>query len=298
MCYLPEGYENKPLTTKFDIEICIAQQTVLTGYAASFSSEKVLHVKLGVHKAEIPFEELALGFAQGKGKEVAIISRIGCPVNLVITGESDGVLTASRARAQALCQENYLNTLKPGDVIPCVVTHLESFGAFCDIGCGISALLPIDCISVSRIQNPAQRIHTGQRLMCVVKSIDALGRFVLTLKELLGTWQENADNFTAGSSVIGTVRTVESYGVFVELAPNLTGLAESFEGVQPGDEVSVYIKSIVPQKMKIKLIILKKLDAPVQKTPLIYFEERRHIPRWQFSPDGCTKLVETVFHKG
>ena len=39
-----------------------------------------------------------------------------------------------------------------------IVTHIEPFGAFCDVGCGISALLPIDCMSVSRISSPADRV--------------------------------------------------------------------------------------------------------------------------------------------
>lgn len=60
----------------------------------------------------------------------------------------------SRALAQQMCKADYLDTLQPGDILPCTVTHIEPFGAFCDVGCGISALLPIDCMSVSRISSP------------------------------------------------------------------------------------------------------------------------------------------------
>ena len=132
------------------------------------------------------------------------------------------------------------------------MTHLESFGAFCDIGCGVPALLPIDCMSVSRIQSPADRVHEGQDILCAVKSRDTEGRIVLTMKELLGTWLENAAAFAAGETVVGLVRSVEPYGVFVELAPNLAGLAEAAPGLDCGQLVSVYIKSIIPEKMKIK----------------------------------------------
>mgnify|MGYP002230072907 FL=1 len=46
---------------------------------------------------------------------------------------------------------------------------------------------------------------------------------MLTLRELLGTWSENAACFAAGETVVGIVRSVEEYGVFIEIAPNLAG---------------------------------------------------------------------------
>jgi len=42
---------------------------------------------------------------------------------------------------------------------------------------------------------------------------------VLTLRELLGTWSENAACFAAGETVVGIVRSVEDYGVFIEIRP-------------------------------------------------------------------------------
>lgn len=55
----------------------------------------------------------------------------------------------------------YIAGLTCGDVIPVRITHLEPFGAFADIGCGIVSLLPIDAISVSRIDHPKERFTVG-----------------------------------------------------------------------------------------------------------------------------------------
>mgnify|MGYP002508912097 CR=1 FL=1 len=41
----------------------------------------------------------------------------------------------------------------------------------------------------------------------------------------------------------GIVRGIKEYGIFVELTPNLSGLAEWRGAVNVGDAVSVYIKS-------------------------------------------------------
>ncbi|MBO5716134.1 MAG: 30S ribosomal protein S1, partial [Clostridia bacterium] len=211
----------------------------------------------------------------------------------------------SRKRAQIECRSFYLSSLRAGDIIPATVTHLDRFGAFVDVGCGIASLLSIDCISVSRISHPSDRLFSGQRLEVIVKSNDTeTGRIYVTLKELLGTWEENANEFCVGQTVSGIVRSIESYGVFVELAPNLAGLAELkeenplFNSIEVGDAVSVYIKSILPDRMKIKLILIDCNTYKAKPTPLRYYidaKQTRHLDTWHYSPTQCTKLVETVF---
>lgn len=71
--------------------------------------------------------------------------------------------------------------LHPGCILPAVVTHLESFGAFVDIGCGVPSLIGIENISVSRIPHPDQRFRVGQAIFAVVQELDPkLGRVYLT----------------------------------------------------------------------------------------------------------------------
>ena len=129
------------------------------------------------------------GAETGTVRDIAVLTRVGRPTCFVIEGldtDEDGApcYRLSRAKAQQLCKAEYLDTLSPGDILPCTVTHIEPFGAFCDVGCGISALLPIDCMSVSRISSPADRVSVGQQILCAIKNRDAQGRFVLTIREL------------------------------------------------------------------------------------------------------------------
>ena len=154
--------------------------------------------------------------------------------------------------------------------------------------------MPIDTISVSRIEHPRERFTVGMDIKAIIKSIEN-GRISLSHKELLGTWEENAANFSPGETVSGIVRSVENYGAFVELSPNLAGLAECKEGVKAGQQASVYIKSIIPEKMKIKLIIIDTFDYKYNpQKPQYYFTEN-HIDKFIYSPDNCTKRVQTVF---
>ena len=120
-------------------------------------------------------------------------------------------------------------------------------------------------------------------------------KVTLTHKELLGTWRENAELFNVGETVTGTVRSVESYGIFVELTPNLAGLAEYVPGVCEGQTASVFIKSINPEKMKIKLIIIDSQNCAPQRSAVRYFISEGHINFWQYSPDGADRNISTSF---
>ena len=61
-----------------------------------------------------------------------------------------------------------------------------------------------------------------------------------------------------------------------------------------GDGVSVFIKSIRPERMKIKLQIIDRLP-PAEPAPPAYQITDGQLDRWVYSPPGCEKTVETVF---
>ncbi len=300
MGYFLEGAHETAAPITLDVlRRALATGEILESRALSFDANKQLRFRFEGADGKMPYEECADGVREGLVREIAVISRVGRPVCFTVTSIEEGkerpVAFLSRALAQRRCKREYLDLLVPGDLLRCKVTHLERFGAFCDVGCGIPALLPIDCMSVSRIQSPADRVAEGQEILCVLKSRDAQGRPVLTMKELLGTWEENAAAFSPGETVVGVVRSTEPYGVFIELAPNLAGLAEACEGLCPGQLVSVYIKSILPEKMKIKLAVLHVMAGERFVFPLEYRQKEGHISRWCYSVPGAQRMLETVF---
>ena len=170
----------------------------------------------------------------------------------------------------------------------------EKFGAFIDIGAGINALIPIDMLSVSRINHPRERVYEGECIKVVLRKREP-EKLTFSLKELLGTWSENAKMFQPGETVTGTVRSIETYGVFVELTPNLAGLAEPCDYLFEGQRVAVYIKSVLPDKMKIKLVIVEAFEEAEMAQDLTYFVNAQHIDRFDYSPPGAPKVISTVF---
>ena len=130
-------------------------------------------------------------------------------------------------------------------------------------------------------------------IRAVVRSVEPNGRVCLSHKELLGTWEENAAGFEAGQTVAGIVRSIESYGIFVELTPNLAGLAEPREDVFAGQHASVYIKSLIPERMKVKLIVIDSFDADYPPAPPVYYVDGNHLDIWRYSPECCPRIIET-----
>ncbi len=313
--YLPEGMllgsrENTEYISSVQgLERAMNEGAILEATVLLCDSSLRLHLDIGGIKGVIEKNE-AVWCRDGETlKDIAIITRVGKPVCFKVIGFStiNGEKTAllSRRLAQIECVNHYLSMLECGDIIPATVTHMENFGAFVDVGCGISSLLSVDSISVSRISHPSDRLKIGESIYAVVKSIDRENsRIFVSMRELLGTWQENADNFEIGQTVFGIVRSIESYGVFIELAPNLAGLAELREGSRDrqlavvGEYIAVYIKNIIPEKMKIKLVMIDSYKGTLPPKRLKYFidvEKTEHISHWRYSPDGSKKVIESFF---
>ena len=303
--YYPEGYLKQKfvLSRLGNISTLIKareDKTVLEAPVIMCDSSHNMTVDLGGIKGVIPREEGAIGIKEGVTKDIALISRVGKTVCFTVTDvltKSDGRFYAilSRKNAQQICYEKYINNLTVGDIINAKITHLENFGAFCDIGCGNIALLPIDRISVSRISHPADRFFVGQNIRAIVSRIEENGRITLSHKELLGTWEENAAAFSPGETVTGIIRSIEDYGVFVELAPNLAGLAEPKDNIKVGLHTGVYIKNIIPEKMKVKLIIIDTFEDTKQND-MKYFYEGDRIEEFYYSPPSCEKQITSFFN--
>lgn len=305
MKYSPEGWildtdgNQRFISSQEGLSEAMAQGTILEGRVKLCTSSHDLIIDLPCAKGIIPREEGAIGIKEGSTRDIALISRVNKPVCFKVKKiclDENNKLTAylSRKAAQEECLARYISLFCAGDIIDAQISHFEKFGCFVDIGCGIPSLLPIDTLSVSRISHPSDRFQNNQHIKAVVLKNDN-GRIYLSHKELLGTWEENAAQFHTGETVPGIVRSVEKYGVFVELAPNLAGLAEIRDDISCGQSVSVYIKAIIPEKMKIKLIIVDVCGKAASPAPIKYFTDKKKITSWEYSTPSSEKSIRTEF---
>ncbi len=288
LSYPPEGTlihtpENQARLTEDGLRAAAQSNTLIEAVPVLCDNRHDLHFDFGGFTAVMPREETALGLDTGQVREGAILTRVGKPTCFLVLQAPGGQITLSRRAAQQAAWTQFCTETVPGDIIPAVVTSPAACGAFCDIGCGLTALLPVSRISIARIRSSAERFAPGQTIFAAVTQIDCDAlRATLSHRELLGTWAQNAALFSPGETVLGTVRSLREYGVFIELTPNLSGLAEPDDTLHPGERVSVYLKSIQPEKQKIKLVVLERLGPAAP--PLRYFQTEGRLTCWQYRP--------------
>lgn len=319
--FAPEGNlvinpETKAIIDKYTVDINTLQKAkndkiILEARCIKCDAEYNLIVNINGIEGIIHHNDGAIGIEEKTTKDSALVTRVGKFVQFIVkdfetddNGNTRPIL--SRRDAQIMCRENYVNKLVPGDVIPARVTHCEPYGAFVDIGAGVISLLPIANISISRISHAADRFDVNDDIFVVVSDNNLeTNKISVSHKELLGTWAENAANFNNNEIVTGIVREIKDYGLFIELAPNFVGLADitGNESIEKDDLVSVHIKNIAPDNMKVKLDILYVIeDIDENMNPMLiarpeYYITDGHIDTWRYSTENSSKIVETVFDK-
>ena len=250
--FFPEGWKSEETEETKDI---------LQGIVKNCDKDYNLHVELknGMHGI-IPRQEIEAINIDEKGfpKENLCIGKVHKYVQFKLKEKDGDKLISSRKDVQQEVLNSVKTDLKVGDNIKGIVKNITPYGAFIDIGGGVVGLAYIEDLSVARIKTPYERLKIGQNVNIVVKSINReTGKLNLSYKDTLGTWEENAKKFSVGMNTKGIIRETEKNknGIFIELTPNLVGMAEYKEGLKYGEKTDVFIKRIDYDRKKIKLVI-------------------------------------------
>ncbi len=251
--FFPEGWKSEEIEDTKDI---------LQGIVKNCDKDYNLHVELknGMHGI-IPRQEIEAINVDKKGypKENLCIGKVHKYVQFKLKEKDGDKLIFSRKDVQQEVLNSVKTDLKVGDNIKGIVKNITPYGAFIDIGGGVVGLAYIEDLSVARIKTPYERLKIGQNVNIVVKSINReTGKISLSYKDTLGTWEENAKKFSVGMNTKGIIRETEKNknGIFIELTPNLVGMAEYKEGLKYGEKVDLYIKKIDYDKKKVKVVLL------------------------------------------
>jgi len=262
--FIPEGWEtSKPEFSLNNIKEAISQGKVVQGLAYKCDDNYNIHVKLNdsidgiIPRNEIDF----LGVDDDGNTKIGICKN---KINNFVQFKMKKIFDDNQVllSRKEVCKEalNWANTeLKPGMVVNGIVKNIRPYGVFVEIGGGVVGLIHIQDISVSRMKNPSERFFIGQKIKTMIKLVDKENsRIILSYKELLGNWDDNIKEFQEKTVVKGIVKEYDKFknGIFIELKPNLVGLAEYKSGYKYGQEVNVFIKKIIQDKKKIKLLIV------------------------------------------
>ncbi len=270
--FIPEGWneEEKKISSINEAKDYIDTKEILQGKVESYDENYNLHINLGNgFKGIIPKAEVE-NTKDGQDIDTKLcVGKLNKYVQFKVEGiENKDTLLLSRKAVQEEVINSIQRDLEIGQVLTGIVKNIKPYGAFIEIGGGVVGLAHIEDLSIARIKTPYERLKIGQKINVVVKSIDkASGKINLSYKEILGTWEENIQKFNQGMNVKGIVRETEKNknGIFIELTPNLVGMAEYSEGLEYGQEVNVYIKKIDKDKRKVKLSINNKKKKSKEK---------------------------------
>jgi small subunit ribosomal protein S1 len=164
--------------------------------------------------------------------------------------------------------------LHVGAVVQGRVTNLLDFGAFVDLG-GVEGLIHISELGYGRVNHPSDVLQLGQMLEVQVLKVEepqpGRRQVGLSLNALAADpWTSVRERFPAGATVRGTVRRLEAFGAFVEIAPGVDGLvhvsklaldrriAHPRQVVSIGQEVEVTVLAVDAEKRRISLSMVEQ----------------------------------------
>lgn len=169
--------------------------------------------------------------------------------------------------------ETVASQLVAGDIVEGKVSRLTNFGAFVDVG-GVDGLVHISEISYKHIDKPSDVLKTGQDVKVKVIGIDDdRHRISLSIKQTEPSpFEQATSELSEGEVVEGEVKSLTSFGAFVEVADGIQGLVHVSEisnkrvekpsdVLKVGETVEVKVLSINPDEKRISLSIKQAQPA-------------------------------------
>lgn len=161
---------------------------------------------------------------------------------------------------------------QPGALLEGRIVRLERFGAFVEMEAGIEGLIHVSELSWSRVHDPKEVVSVGQSVtvkLLKTEEVDGKLKVSLSLKQADGAgnpWMTVPSKFPVGTVVQGKVEKKENFGLFVTLAPGVTGLlprskwrdsvdAAQFENKKRGDDITVQVDQVMFEEKKISLAL-------------------------------------------
>lgn len=234
-------------------EVCNGGFRVLIQNKTAFCPVSQMDYKVGDHQSYVgqKFEFLITQF-DPKGRNLVVSRRRLLDLQKV---ENEG---------------EFLNKVKPGDIVSGIVSRMEKFGAFISLGGGVDGLCHISEIGWSRLQDPSEVLSLGQSVKVkVLEQVELEGRLKISLSikqagDEGDPWMMVTQKFPVGSQHDGTVEKKEQYGLFVNIAPGITGLlprskwrdhidAAAFETKKKGDKIKIQVDEILFEQKKMSL---------------------------------------------
>jgi small subunit ribosomal protein S1 len=192
-------------------------------------------------------------------------------VKVIDVNEAEEKLIVSEKAVWEEKQKSVISKYKLGDTVEGEVSALADFGAFVKFDI-LEGLVHISEIAWQRIDHPRDLLRVGDKAKAEIIGIDG-SKIFLSMKKLIeDPWRNVTDKYRIGQSVEGKILKVNPFGFFVELDPDIHGLAhvselsrkpvrDLSEIGRPGDVLKFMIVSVEPEQHRLGLS-LKAFEEP------------------------------------
>ncbi len=137
------------------------------------------------------------------------------------------------------------------------ITRLEPFGAFAELEPGVEGLIPIGTLGNGRrIARPSEVVSVGQEMLVRIENIDRERRRIGLRPVDARLAALNPDSFAPGTKLEGIVESYTTFGVFIRLSEEKTGLLHISEtGVPKGPNPLAKLELAFPHGSKIEVVV-------------------------------------------
>lgn len=206
------------------------------------------------------------------------------------------VVVSRRALLEAEAEAAAVRTwekIRVGAVLTGTVASIRDFGAFVDLG-GVEGMIHVSELGHARVAHPSEVLSVGQtvevQVVKIADTADSRGRrqIGLSMKALAADpWTTVAERFPVGATVPGTVRRLENFGAFVEIAPAVEGLvhiskitldrrlSHPRQALSVGQPVDVTVLAVDLEQRRLSLSMVERAKSQREATERAEKEEEQ-----------------------
>jgi small subunit ribosomal protein S1 len=198
-------------------------------------------------------------------------------VKIIDLNETDDKLIVSEKAAWEEQHREKLEKYHVGETVNGRVTGVVDFGAFVEFDEGLEGLVHISELAWQRVEDPHNLIQVGAEVQAKIIGIEG-NKISLSMKQLTDDpWIRAVEKYKVGQVVKGRVTKLNPFGAFIELDPEIHGLAHISELADhpinhPGDAIKVdemyefTILSIEPRNHRLGLSLRSTKKEKLDKS--------------------------------
>ena len=229
------------------------------------------------------------GLPRGTRPELLLGKTLSCEV-FEVDPERQRVFVSRRLvqeRERRSERDRAVVSLKPGTVVEGRVTRLEEYGAFVKLPGGLQGMVHVSDLAHERVAHAGEVLEKGATLRVKVLYVRAGGKRIgLGVKQLdADPWRAFLRDHETGEALMGEVRRIAPFGVFVRVAPGVEGLLHRSacglgdgrglrEEFRVGDEVAVRLVDADPDRQRLSLSRLHVDGSRVDADEVLEPEDR------------------------